>query len=309
MRRLMLLALALCGSGFAQTFRVELHAGLPPTPGVTLELSDLSFGEGRLGLRLSGGLGRPLRFSLSARSTETFGPAGNLSFRGESRFEADGAFETALGAEGVLGPVAGGATLALFAQPVRDADPFEDGRLRFLAPNARDFGLGLELAASYRVSRTLILTGEPAFYLSAERGLGLKLHAEGRFVRLFDPDDLRLLLAGYLEPGGAAYHAALGLEYNLNRPESPNLLASLWLGTSRAGPWPGGRLEFSNRVGEGRYHITLAAEPYRVDLQPFRALGTLEQPLGEGALTGRLEARLGGGESALRASFGYTQSW
>lgn len=311
MRRplLALALLALAGLGWAQTLAAEASAGWHAAPEAHLALSNVAFGDGRLALSLWGGPASPAGVALELRQTESFGVLGNLILRGSGRFDSAGGFETRLGAEGVVGPVAASLALSLFGRPPRAPDPWAKGGERLLAPEASDLGLGLELSASYRAARNLILVAAPRFYLTAARGFGLEASAEARLLRLIGPDDLRLLAAGQLAPSPSAGYAALGLEVDLNRPAWPSVRGRAWLGAGSAGLWPGAGLELSGAAGEGRYRLAAEAEPYRSDLAPLRASASFETPLAAGSLTAALEARLGGVAPAARATLGYQRSF
>lgn len=309
---LALCALVLAGSSWSQTLTFGLSAGsswqrsawrLRPE----LSADTLAFGDDRLSLALAGGLGEPLRVQLAGRSTQSFGPAGNVIFRGQGSFDTDANFEVALGGSGVLGPVAGEATLALFGVGARPPSPFplNDERRALLDPDRADLGFGLELSARYRVSRTFIVTLESEAYLTASRGFAGRVRAEAWLVRHLDPDDLRVLGEGFLGPGGRDGYGALGLEYDLNRRGLPDLRASLWLGLGSAGLWPGARLAAGFTADAGRFELALAAEPYRSDRAPYRARASADLPWGSGHLLGETELQLREGALAAAVSLRY----
>ena len=204
----------------ALTFGVSVNSDLLFEPEV--RLSGLEFDNGKLGLRLAGGLSGPLELGVTTRTTQSFGPIGNIIFYGQGDVTTEGDFQVALSAEGVIASVAASVKTSLFTTEPGAFDMTEayqaDARPFLLQEGASDFGLGLALSARYRVSRSFIVSGYPEFYLSDSGGAGLRVRGEGRLVRLNGPDDLYLLGLGYLNSAGDNF-GAVGAEYALNPPE------------------------------------------------------------------------------------------
>ena len=284
---------------FAPASAQTLGFGLGFTSDLLLEpeltLSDVEIGESKLSLRLAGGVSGPLEFGISARETQSFGPLGNLTFYSEGAFK-DAGFKVDLGAEGVIATVAGTANLSLStvqpgslnASELYSATPHSflgDGK-----ENALKAQLGL--SASYRLNRSIILNAEPNIsYVDtvSKEGAGASLKTNVRFVRFVDRDDAYIYLNAQVAPLEGDY-AALGVGYDLNRRNLPNLQGSLWLGLSADGVLPGMGLELSQTFRElgARYSLNLNAEPFRADVLPYRAGLSYTQTFGQNSV--QLEA-------------------
>ena len=310
---LLLLSLVGLPSTTAQTlsFGVSVNSDLFVEPEV--RLTALDFDDGKLGLRLAGGTSGPVELGVTARTTQSFGPIGNIVFYGQGDVSSDGAFQVALAAEGVVASVAASVRTSLFTTEPGAFDLTEayqaEARPFLLQEGTGDFGLGVTLSARYRVSRSFIVSGYPEFYLSDSGGAGLRVRGEGRLVKLNGPDDLYLLGLGYLNPADGDF-AALGAEYALNRRSFPNGSAALWVGYGPDGVLPGGRvrLEQPLRSIDARFRLVLAAEPYRTDILPYRAGIEFDKGLGEGTLQVALYGTLDNDEDVPPVMFdlGYT---
>ena len=296
------------------TFGVSVNSDLLFEP--ELRLTALDFDDGKVGLRLAGGISGPVELGVTARTTQSFGPVGNIIFYGQGDVNTDGAFQVALSAEGVIASVAASVKTSLFTTEPGAFDITEaysaDARPFLLQDGTADFGLGLALSARYRVNRSLIVSGYPEFYLSDSGGAGLRVRGEGRLVRLNGPDDLYLLGLGYLNPAGGDF-AAVGAEYALNRRSFPQGSAALWLGYGPDGVLPGGsvRLEQPLRSIDARLSLALAAEPYRTDILPYRAGVEFDKGLGTGTLQAALYGTLDNEEDVPPVTFdlSYTLSF
>lgn len=290
-------------SAAAQTFGV----GLSHTPSLELDLTltGLDLGRSKGGFRVAGGVAEPLELSVSLRETTSFGPVGNLLVHSSANLDSTGRFEFAFGAEGVVAMVAARAQLSLFTAEVGRfelAEAFEEARPFLLEP-LLDFGVALDLGGSYRVNRGLIVSAAPSLYLTDAEGLGGRLALEGRFAKVLGPDDLRARALAYVSPEGEAF-GALGLEYGLNRRGLPSGRLTLWAGLNGAFA-PGASLQLSQtlKAWGGSYSLLVAAEPYRLDVLPYRAALTYRQSLGPGALEASFYGTLSPRISVPAASF------
>lgn len=286
MQRFWCSLLSLVALSSAQTlgFGVALSNTLELEPELTL--SDLDVGDSDVTLRLAGGVAGPLELSLAARELQSFGPLGNLTFYSEVAFKgAD--FMAEVGAEGVIAQVAGQTKLGLTTLQPGDLDTAE-----LYKPNPpRFYGSGFKfdasLSASYRLTRTLILTAAPEFIYTdsaaQKTGANVALETNARFVRLVDRDDAYLYVEGQLGVLQSNY-AAFGLGYDLNRRGLPNVQGTAWLGLSADGVRPGGSLELSQSFKDlgARYSASLSAEPFRADVLPYRASLGYAQTFGKG---------------------------
>lgn len=299
-----LLAGQLGVSAAAQTFGV----GLSHTPSVELDLTltDLDLGQSKGGFRVAGGVAEPLELGVSLRETTSFGPVGNLIVHSSANLDSTGRFEFAFGAEGVVAMVAARAQISLFTAEVgrfEPAEAFEEEARPFLLEPPLDFGAALDLGGSYRVNRGLIVSAAPSLYLTDAEGLGGRLALEGRFVKAVGPDDLRARGLTYISPEGEAF-GALGLEYGLNRRGLPSGLLTLWAGLNGHFS-PGASLQLSQtlKAWGGSYSLLVAAEPYRLDVLPYRAALTYRQSLGPSALEASFYGTLSPRISVPAASF------
>ena len=281
-----LLVCQLSLSAAAQTFGVALSYMSTLEPSFTL--TDLEIGKSKVDLRLAGGVAGPLEFSVSARETTSFGPVGNLMVRSSAKVDSTGRFDFGLGAQGVIATVAAQAQLSLFTAEVgrfEISEAYQEESRPFLLTAPLDFGAALDLSASYRVSRRFIVNAAPSLYVTNLAGLGGRVALEGRFVKLVGPDDVRARALAYLSPAGEAF-GALGVEYSLNRRNLPSGHLALWAGLNGDGISPGASLQISQTLKSlnSSYSLFLAAEPYRLDLLPYRAAATYSQNVGPGAL-------------------------
>lgn len=228
-----------------------------------------------------------LELGASTRFNTSLGPLGNVAVVGAADVDTAGAFAASVRGDGVLGPLGARVRLGVFnTNPGRFAPEavFREARPFLLAtPSqkalAAQFGLGL----TYRLARTTVLTFDPdVFYLSGS-GFGVQGVGTVELRRLRGRDNGIILAEGYLEPGAAAGYGALGFTYALNERRLPTLQGSLLVGVGSEGLLPGARLSLQKR-GALDYALTLAAEPYRVDVPKVRADASIGGALGPGNL-------------------------
>ena len=295
-----LLGLLTVGNGSAQTFGVAFsyEGALEPE----LQLRELDLGGSTLDLRLADGLTGPLELGAALRFRSTFGPLGTVSAVGRADLDTVGAFELGVEASGALAATGVDASLSVFNRnpgafaPTAAYAPLS----RPLFPPtagataAEDIGVGarLEVGATQRLGRTLLLTATPALAYQSGLGLGAGLDAQLQLRRLLDSDNGVVLFEGNTGPGAGRAFAALGAEYQLNRRGWPSLTAALLLGSSDAGVRPGFRGSASGEISRFSYRANLAAEPYRKTAPPYRANLALGTALGRGALGLELGAAL-----------------
>jgi hypothetical protein len=293
MKRFLLLLLSLFTLSQAQElgFGVFLDTGVSLEPEVTLR--DLDLSDVKVDLRLALDLDGGIEFGTKFRQDTSSGPLGNSRVQAQYDFSTLGGTQFLLQANGVIGPVAANAGWQIFNTLPGEfdfAEAFTDVRPRILGS-----GMAFDLGATYRISRTLIVSAYPSLYLVSGDGLGLRLNADLRFARLFDPNDASVLLLGYLEPGNESGFAAFGFEFDFNERSLPPIVASAWLGAGSNGFAPGLRASISQRLTDinANYGAELGLEPYRTDIMPYRLNGYYEQQLGSGNLRGDIFAALG----------------
>ncbi len=272
-------------------FRLFVNTDLRFEPEV--KLTDLAMSGVDVELRLAGGISGPLEFGAKLRQDTSFSALGNVTVQTQYDVSTSGGTQFLLEANGVIGSVAANAGWQIFNTLPGEfdfAEAFTDVR-----PRLSGSGMAFDLGASYRLSRTLILSAYPSLYLVSGDGIGGRLSADLRLAKVFDPNDASLLLLAYLEPGGESNFAAFGFEFDFNERSLPPIVASAWLGAGSRGFAPGLRASISQRLSDiaASYGAELGLEPYRTDIMPYRLSGFYEQELGGGKLRGDVFASLG----------------
>lgn len=285
MPRILLFALLLSLSALAPAQTIEFAVAYPAFdqswPRAEVAFAAVPVERGTAGLRFAAG--EELELGLRLREAGSLATVGNVVTTLALDGSTGGRYAAALTARGVLGPAAVRLRASVF-DGLPPLAPLAEGafsELPILGPGGSV--LGLELGASYRATRTLIVDIAPAFYLRSGQ-LGAGFDAEARLLRLHGRNDLSLLLHLMGEPGFERSAAALGAGYTFNRPRAPSWTASAWLGRGPGGIAPGARLSGSRRLEGGSLRLSMAAEPYRLDVWPYRVDATLEQGLGRGEL-------------------------
>jgi hypothetical protein len=297
---LLLLLLALGPGAVAQSVTATAGAAVAGSVVVGVHLEDLRAGDTVVDLDLT--LRDAFSVGLDLRSTETFGALGNVTFELGGALRTDGRYRGRAAVRGVLGPAALSAAISAF-----DAD---DRAFSLSAPEggrpdlgAGRPGFGLEIGAAYRVSTAVVLELAPDLYL-VDGALALRLATEVTLRRLLDEVDGVVLAHAYAEPGLTGGHAAVGVGAVWRRRRAPVWRGSVWLG---AGPTlaPGVRIGLGERVGDGLLELNVAAEPYRLDLPPYRSEAAYTHPFGGGDLTLRAAVRWDGALTG-EATLGYS---
>jgi hypothetical protein len=294
------LALCLTAAAGAQTAGFALsHSGvLEPE----VQLRDLETGPATLDLRLAGGVREPLEAGAAARWRSLFGPLGTVAVSGHADASTAGAFELGVGGSGALAATGLDASLSVFNRNPGAFAPTAAYALAsrpFFRPLVRPFVLGgagvgahLELSATQRLGRTLILEATPTLSYLAGTGFGAGFVGRLQLRRLVESDNGVALLEAGTGPGPGRSFIAAGAEYQLNRQGLPVLTGALLLGSSEAGMRPGLRAGAAGELSRFTYRAELAAEPYRPTAPPYRANLAVGTALGPGALVLELGAAL-----------------
>lgn len=296
-------ALAFTGSALAQSVSLGVAGGVGGPAGraagrvsVAVLGAEVRGSRVDLGLAYDAAAGAA-QLDFGVQANETFGPLGNVIGEGRLWLRTDAQAQASLGVRGVLGPVALGVRASAFT-----ADPARFDPLALLGAERPDFGaagFGLSLSASGRVGRTVILEADPELYL-VPGGAALRATARVRLLRAIGRNELSVRAEGYLPPAGGTFDAALGVGFTWTRPRAPNLDGALYLGWSRGGLAPGGTATLAQQLGPVLASLQLAAEPYRLDVPPYRARLGLQAPLGPG--TAHLDGAGALGPAGLSAS-------
>lgn len=289
-------ALALVGSGCAQTFGVALSYNdeqLEPE----LQLRELSVGSVLLDFRLANGLAGPPEFGAVGRFRSSFGPLGTVSAAAHLDADLEGGFDVGLDGSGALAATGVDADLKVFNRNPGAFSPTAAYALQsrpFFTDEALEPGVGahLRVGATQRLGRTLLLEAAPELTYLSGTGVGAGLDLRLQFRRLIESDNGVALLEGSTGPGAGRGFVAGGAEYQLNRRGFPSLTAALLLGSGPSGFAPGLRASASGEVARFSYRAELAAEPYRAAAPPYRANVAVGTALGPGALGLELGAAL-----------------
>lgn len=244
------------------------------------------------------------QLDVTMRANQTFGPVGNVIFEGQGAVRTDGAATGTVGVRGVLGPVALGLSLSAFGA---DAERFDrlavasDARPAFALADGSQRGWGVRLQASARPSRALVVQVAPDFYHTAD-GSTWRIDGRVRWLRAIGPDELSVRVYGSSgTPMGSA--AALGVGYTIVRRRAQDIDVAAFVGTAGSGWLPGATADLGQDLGGGvNATLSVALEPYRVDVAPYRTRLDLRLPtrLGEASASVAAGAGRGRASAALR---------
>ncbi|MEJ2356771.1 MAG: hypothetical protein P8Y13_01645 [Deinococcales bacterium] len=265
-----LLTIGATGAAQAQTLRLGLAGGRPgsaPAGGgrVSVRIENASVGDTRVALGLAFDGEAQLDFGVQAN--DTFGPLGNIVGDVNLSLRTDGQAQGVVTARGVLGPVALGLSLSGFTADPARFDPLAlAGTTR---PDLGAAGWAVGFDASGRPSRTLVVEARPQLFL-VPAGAAWRLTSRLRWLRAIGPHELSLRLQGYLEPAAQAGDVALGLGFTYRRRRAPDLDGAIYLGDSPRGLRPGATASLAQQIGPVEASVQVAAEPYRLDVPPYR---------------------------------------
>lgn len=245
-----------------------------PTPPLWLRFNNVRSGAGTatLGVRL----GTVTSVSLDLSANESFGPLGNVVFEVGGTLRTDALAEGAIGARGVLGPVALRVKLLAFGADVAEFRPAVLAgaeRPRLAAPT-----VGLQLGVTARFNRNLILEAAPEVYWN-RGGVALRSSATLRLLRTFGDNELQLKVRAYSPPGLGVWEGALGVGLLLPRGRAPDWSFAAYLGAGPGGWAPGAELDLAEQFGPTRVSLAASFEPYRLDVDPLRVSATVRTPL------------------------------
>ena len=291
-------ALALCLGAAAGAQTVGLALSYSGALEPEAQLRDLKTGPAVFDLRLAGGVREPLEGGAAARWRSLFGPLGTAAVSGHADASTAGAFDLGVNGSGALAATGLDASLSVFnrnpgafaptAAYALESRPF----FRPLVPGGASVGAHLELEATQRLGRTLVLEATPTLSYLAGTGIGAGFVGRLQLRRLVESDNGVALLEAGTGPGTGRSFIAGGVEYQLNRRGLPSLTGALLLGGGDAGLWPGLRAGAAGELSRFSYRAELAAEPYRPTAPPYRANLALGTALGPGALGLELGAAL-----------------
>lgn len=246
----------------AGSLRFTVAGGVTPALQVSLLDFQLTNGRGSVGVHWSGTPG----LAVHLRNTTTFGPLGNVVADLDAAVNANGEFTAALAGRGALGPLA--IRLRLHAGNADGLPQLRPADASFARlPAARGSLLwGVQAGATWRLSRELLLTFEPA-YLAGSRGGELLLPFELQLPRFVGSHDLRLRVSTMvpLTRSADAWSAAgAGLRIDRGRQAA----WEVWLsagGNARLFS-PGLSFAVQEQLAGGQLRAGFRLEPWRSDL-------------------------------------------
>lgn len=279
---------ALAGIGRAQTLSfgvagVATDVAAPPAPAgervfVAVQGARVQASRVDLGLAYDTAAGAA-QLDFGVQANDSFGPLGNVIGEAQLALRTDAQAQGALSVRGVLGPLALGLRLSAFT-----ADPALFDPLALASAQRPDFGsagLGAALSASGRAGRSLVLEANPEVYL-VSAGVAARGTARVRLLRAIGRNELSVRALGYLAPHASAFDAAVGVGLTLNRRRAPAIDGAVYLGWSPAGLAPGATASLGQQLGPVLATLSLEAEPFRLDVPPYRASLGLELGVGPG---------------------------
>jgi len=232
-----------------------------------------------LSLAYDTGGGGAAQLDFGVQANDTFGPVGNVIGEGRVSLRTDAQAQGDLGVRGVLGPVALGVRLSAFSADPALFDPLAIGG--DARPDFGSGGFGTSVSASGRPGRTVVLEANPELYV-VPAGVAARATARIRFLRALGNNELSVRALGYLAPHASALDVALGVGVDVKRRGAPDLTGAVYLGWSPRGLRPGATASFGQQLGPVTTSVALAAEPYRLDVPPYRASVGLDFPFGPG---------------------------
>lgn len=206
--------------------------------------------------------------AIQLQTTTGFGPLGNVTIDAAAAASLRGRFSASAAGRGSLGPLA----LRLRLSALKgDLPPLLSSAADSVFPQLPAAGdtltWGVQLGATYRLSREVLAVTDPQLLLSGRDRL-LLLPLELQFPRLIAGHDLRLAVETAV-PLGAGTHAhwsaaAAGLRINRQRAAA----WELWLhyGGTAYGHSPGLSFTVQESFSAGTLQAELRLEPYRTDL-------------------------------------------
>lgn len=279
LRSCVLATALLLGCASAQT--IEFGVGALMSAGssgttvpVWLRMADVRTGLGTasLGLRF----GAVSSVSLDISANRSFGPVGNVVFEASGALRTDSLAEAAVGARGVLGPVAVRAKVVAFSADVAEFRP--DLLAGAHRPQLTAPSVGLQVGVTARFSRDVILDADPEAYLNRD-GVALRLGATMRLLRTFGDNELQVKLRAYSPPGLSQFEGALGVGLLLPRGRAPDWSLAVYLGAGPTGLAPGAEVSLAEQFGSSRVNLRASFEPYRLDVDPLRVSLSARTPL------------------------------
>lgn len=285
----LLATLSLTGAARAQTLHLGVSGTVSDVTGrsapagerYAVAVRGARAGASRVDLGLAYDSGRgAAQLDFGVQANDTFGPLGNVVGEGRLTLRSDAQAQGDVSVRGVLGPVALGLRLSAFS-----ADPGLFDPLAVAAADRPDFGsggFGASFSASGRVSRTVVLEASPALYV-VPAGLAAGATARVRLLRALGPNELSVRALGYLAPAATAVDTAVGVGLTVHRRRAPDLDGAVYLGWSPRGLAPGATTSLAQQLGPVLASLKLEAEPFRLDVPPYRARLALSFPAGPGS--------------------------
>lgn len=291
----LLLALLLAPA-WAQTLDLSVTGGAAGRAGGELALTGLREENLTADLRLGVVAADPgLDAILGARWSRaaTLGLLGSVTLELDGALRTDGHARLRLGGRGVLGPASVALELA-----ARSAAP-ERFAVAGVAPVAPEPRLPPPVWSAvadvrYRIDRQLLLLVAPGAFAS-DAGFAARLDGALRARRWLDEIDAVAAWHGWYDPRTGGVAAAVGAGVVWAPRRGPEWHATAWLGATDGAVTPGLSVRGLADLGSGvGLELDLAAQPFRRDVPPYRALAEVTVDAAATELYVRAQGQAGG---------------
>lgn len=306
-RRAVAACLLILATAFAHAQTLEIGgAGGTEAFGVSLALVGLREGDASADVGLAIARAADGRMdallTVRARRSAAAGLLGAASADLAAAVTTRGELEAGIAGRGVIGPVSvrlevAGATATPGAFDPSGIDSLDD-RPRVRGPMAE-----IDASMRYRIDRDLLLDASAELFLT---GAGPAFRGTGalRLRRLTNQVDGAAHAVVYAPPGAQQAMAAIGATAIFVPRRAPEWAATAWLGWSGMLS-PGFAVHGASALGAGvRADVAAAAEPFRIDIPPYRGALGVTLPVGPGEGFARLQARAGSTGASDRAALG-----
>lgn len=294
--------------------QVDLRGGLSGDYGLepTLVLGDIPFGIALFGLRFATNTDRLIEFGVRLRGVDPVGEVSREIYSLSVDTDFRELFQAELAARVAAENLALGVNVSAFNVNPGDFDVRERfvGDTRPTYPDAvfaDSFVAALGIDIDYQ-SPQAALSIAPTIFWVTDENLGGRILADINFPTAQLRGDSLLLLRAERQPNSIGEYGAVGLGYETGGDAFVLVRTSVWLGRNRAdGLLPGGRLEIVSPESDEfvGYRFSVAAEPYRTDVVPYRATADVSFPAGPGAFELGLYSDFGSSRTVFRSGYGF----
>lgn len=309
-----------CGVARAQRvelyndLQVDLRGGLSGDYQLepTIVLGDIPFGIALFGLRFATNTDRLVEFGIRLRGVDPVREVSSEIYSLNVDTDFRELFQAELAARVAAENLALGVSVSAF-----NVNPGNfDVRERFVEntrptyPDAvfqDSFVATLGIDIDYQ-SPQATLSVAPTIFWVTDENIGGRILADINVPTAQLRGDSLLLVRAERQPSDFGEYGAVGLGYETGGDAFVLVRTSVWLGRNRAdGLLPGGRLEIASPDSDELvgYRFSVAAEPYRTDVVPYRATADVSFPAGPGAFELGLYSDFGSNRTVFRSGYGF----